>query len=138
MPTWILICTCVLCWAIWPLVLKSASRNISPLMIQIIIAYVHSMFAPAMFLYLKASGVVADWNAKGMFFAAVACVLTTIASLSFSTAIQKAPVHIVMSFTAMYPAVTVLLSAIFLSESVTILKVVGIITVVVGVALLSW
>ena len=95
------------------------------------------MFAPAMFLYMKASGVVADWNAKGMFFAAIACVLTTIASLSFSAALQKAPVHIVMGFVSIYPALTFALSAIFLSETVTVMKLLGILAIGLGSLLLS-
>lgn len=138
MPTWVPIVTCMICWAVWPLVMKSASKSISPLMIQIVIAYVHSMFAPIMFLYMKATGVIADWSPKGMMFAGLACVLTTTASLSFSTAIQKAPIHLVMGFVSIYPVLTFALSMIFLGETVTVLKFFGIIAIVLGTLMLSW
>ena len=127
-----------MCWAIWPLVMKSASKSISPLMIQIVIAYVHSMLAPIMFLYMKASGVIADWSPKGVVLAGLACVLTTTASLSFSTALQRAPIHLVMGFVSIYPALTFALSTIFLGETVTIMKFFGIIVIGLGALMLSW
>ena len=137
MTNWILIVLCILCWSVWPLMMKFALSSISPIMIQVVIAYVYSMFAPAMFLYMKATGIAVEWSTKGIIYATIACTLSAAASLSFSTVIQRVPVNIVGSFTAIYPVITFLLSVIFLGESVTIMKFMGIMTIAVGIVLLS-
>lgn len=68
----------------------------------------------------------------------LACVLATLAGLSFTTAIQRAPVHTVIGFTSTYPVLTFALCALFLGEQVTWTKLAGIVAIVLGTVLLSW
>lgn len=138
MPTWLLVTICVICWGTWAVFEKMGTRHTSPLMMQVIGAYVYSVVAPIVFLYMKAANVATDWNARGVLWTAGACVLATIASLSFTTAIQRAHVHLVVGFTSIYPVLTFVLCAIFLGEQVTWLKMLGIVAIVTGTALLAW
>lgn len=138
MPTWLLIAICVICWGTWALFEKLGTRHASPLMMQVIGAYVYSAVAPVVFLYMKATNTQSDWNWRGVAWTAGACVLATIASLSFTTAVQRAQVHLVVGFTSVYPVLTFLLCWIFLGEPVTWLKMLGIAAIVLGTVLLSW
>lgn len=137
-PNWILIATCIVCWGSWSLTQKVATRHMSPMMLQIVAAYVYSAVAPIFFLYIKATGARSDWNVSGVLWTVLACVLITIGGLSFSTVVQRAPVHTVVGFTSVYPVLTFVLSAIFLGESVTLMKLLGVAVIVAGVVLLSF
>lgn len=137
MPTWILVTICVICWGTWAVFEKQGTKHVSPLMMQVIGAYVYSAVAPIVFLYMKASGKVADWNVPGIAWTAGACLLATIASLSFTTAIQRSQVHLVVGFTSTYPVLTFLLCAIFLGEPVTPVKLLGVVAIVLGTMLLA-
>lgn len=138
MPTWLLVTICVVCWGTWAVFEKQGTRYVSPLMMQVIGAYVYSAVAPIVFLYMKATGQQSSWNAPGIAWTAGACALATCASLAFTTAIQKSHVHLVVGFSSTYPVLTFLLCAIFLGEPVTTLKLLGIAAIVLGTALLSW
>lgn len=138
MPTWLLIVICVACWGVWAVLEKQASRHASPLMMQVIGAYAYSAIAPIVFMYMKATGQSATWNLPGTLWTVGACVLATVASISFTVAIRQSPVHLVVGFTSTYPILTFLLCAIFLGESVTVLRVAGIAAIVLGTLLLTW
>jgi len=138
MPTWLLIAICVICWGVWAVVEKQATRHTSPLMMQVIGAYVYSAVAPILFIFMKATNVQTSWNVPGVAWTAIACVLATVAGLCFTTAIQRAPVHTVIGFTSTYPVLTFVLCALFLNEHVTLTKLAGIVAIVLGTVLLSW
>lgn len=138
MPTWLLVTICVICWGTWALFEKMGTRYTSPLMMQVIGAYVYSAVAPIVFLYMKATNTQTNWSITGILWTAGACVLATIASLSFTTAVQRAHVHLVVGFTSIYPVLTFVLCWIFLDEQVTPLKMLGIAAIVAGTVMLSW
>jgi uncharacterized membrane protein len=138
MPTWLLIAICVICWGVWAVVEKQATRHASPLMVQVIGAYVYSAVAPILFVFMKATNTPTQWNVPGVMWTSLACVLATLAGLSFTTAIQRAPVHTVIGYTSTYPVLTFALCALFLGEQVTWTKLAGIVAIVLGTVLLSW
>ncbi len=137
MPTWALVIVCIISWGTWAVCMKQGSRHVSPVMMQVIGSYVYSAIAPLAFLYMRASGETANWSVKGIAWVSVAVALVTAANLSFTTAIQQAPVYLVVGLTSVYPVLTLALSAVFLGEPVTLLKLVGIIVTILGVAMLS-
>src|SRR5205807_9676776 len=59
-------------------------------------------------------------------------------SISYVLALSKLPVGTAAAISTSYIVLVVLLSRIFLSESLSWLKIVGILLTIVGVALLSW
>lgn len=137
MPNWLLIVACIVSWGTWAICLKQGTRYVSPLMLQIINSYVYSAIAPLAFLYMRMTGGESSWNIKGIAWSAASVLLVTVANLSFANAIQKSPVYLVVGFTSIYPVFTFLLSAIFLGEHVTLLKLVGIVVTIAGVVMLS-
>lgn len=137
MSSWILIAACIVSWGTWAICLKQGTRYVSPLMLTIINSYVYSAIAPLALLYAKASGHETNWNARGIAWAAASVLLVSVANISFATAIQRAPVYLVVGFTSVYPVFTFLLSAVFLGEHVTLMKLAGIVVTVAGVVMLS-
>jgi uncharacterized membrane protein len=135
---WFLIAVCIVCWAVWAIVEKLATNHASPLMMQVISGYAYSVFAPMIFLYMKARNIPVVWTAKGICLTLTASLLATIASLAFTSAIQRAHVHLVVGLTSAYPILTFLLCAIFLSEPVTVFKLIGISLIVCGTIMLAW
>lgn len=107
------------------------------MMIQLITAYVYSAIAPAMFMYMKATGRVTNWSVRTISWTVVSCLLIVTGALSFSTAVQKAPVSSVVAWTSTYPLLSVLMCWAFLGEPVGTLKAVGMLVVVVGLVLLN-
>jgi transporter family protein len=107
------------------------------MMIQVISAYAYSMIAPVFFLYMKATGQRTNWTTSGIVWTCLGCVLATVASLAFTTAIQKTHVHIVVGFGSTYPILTFLMCSLFLGEPVTMSKIVGIVIIALGTVLLA-
>lgn len=64
--------------------------------------------------------------------------LMALGSISYVLALSKLPVGTAAAVSTSYVVLVVLLSLIFLGESLSWMKVVGILLTIVGVALLSW
>lgn len=137
LPVWALISICIICWGSWAFIQKLALHNSSPMMIQVITAYVYSGLAPLLFLAMKAADIPITWNRSVITWATLGCLLAVTAGVAFTTAIQKTPVHYVVCFTSAYPILTYVLCTVFLGEPVTIQKFLGIIVVVAGLILIT-
>lgn len=137
MPNWLLILICIVCWGSWAVLEKQAVRYISPQMIQVVSAYVYSMIAPFSFLYMKITNQEVNWDIRGILWTSLACILGTIATLSFATAVNKTDVHYVVGFTSMYPLFTFLLCYLFLNESITSIKLFGLLFITIGMSLFA-
>lgn len=137
MRTWPYVLTCIVCWALWGVIQKVAVRDSSPMMVQLITAYVYSAVAPMMFLYMKATGKATTWSAHAIAWTTVSCALIIAGALAYSTAIQRASVNSVVGWTSTYPALAVFLCWALLGEPVTSKKVVGIAVVVFGLFILG-
>ncbi len=137
MPSWLLIAACIVSWGTWAICLKQGVRYVSPMMLLIINSYVYSVIAPIALLYVKATTGETNWNPRAIAWSATSVLLVTIANFCFGTATQKVPVYLVVGFTSVYPIFTFALSAIFLGEAVTLMKLVGIVVTVAGVVMLS-
>jgi len=137
MQTWFLIVISIVCWGAWAVAEKISLKYMSPLMVIIVGMYVYSSIAPLLFLYMKSKGMPTDWDLRGIVWAIITTLLSTVAGLSFIHLIQRAHVHTAVGFTSIYPILTFVLCAIFLGEPVTVLKLFGIITIVAGTMMLS-
>lgn len=106
------------------------------MMIQLIAMYVYSAFAPVLFLAMKSQGVVMEWSGRAIVWTTLACILTTSAATAFAYAIQRTQVHLVTGLTGLYPVLTFGLCWAFLGEDVTLKKLLGILTIVIGTILI--
>ena len=109
----------------------------TPLMTQMVGAYAYSAVAPIVLMYMKATKLPTEWNVPGVLWTSLSVVLATIAGISFVYAIQKTQTHVVLGITSANPVLAFVICAIFLGESVTLLRVVGMFLVIVGVTLLG-
>lgn len=128
---------CIVAWGCWGIVQKLAIRHASPFMVQIISSYVYSIVGPVIFLYMKATKQEMVWNPSGIAWTTLSCVLAVAGGLSFSAAIQRAPVNSVVGLTSAYPVLTFLLAAVLLGEPVTLRRVIGIVVVAAGLIIVN-
>ncbi|MCU0542267.1 MAG: EamA family transporter [Oscillatoriaceae cyanobacterium Prado104] len=90
-----------------------------------------------LFIILKTPNFNFSWQGdlRGIVSAMLVGFCGTIASLMFFITITKGPVASVVSITSIYPIVTVLLSLIFLKESITLFQAISLILAVMAVIL---
>ncbi len=110
-------------WGIWSFLLKVAGKDLSPmnLFLQEISGYILVMGLAFLLWPFK-------WqvHARGSTLAALAGLAAGIATLAFMVALSKGKVSVVVTISALYPAVTILLSLIFLKETLGLREVAGI------------
>ncbi len=112
---------------------KLALRTITWQQLVLWVPIVYVVFAIAFIVFKGARlpfGVGGGWAAVTAFCAAAALIL-------FFVALTRGDASQVTPATSAYPVVTVIGSAIFLSESITLMRVIGTALVIVGVVLLS-
>lgn len=137
MKPWALIALCTFAWAFWAVAQKMALRSMTPLMTQMVGAYVYSAVAPVVLLYMKATRLPTEWNVPGVLWTSASVVLATVAGISFVYALQRAQTHVVLGITSANPVIVFVICAAFLGEEVTLLRAIGMGCVVVGVTLLG-
>jgi transporter family protein len=76
-------------------------------------------------------------TSTGLVFALSSGICGAIGMLLFAEAIKLGNAAIIVTLTATYPALTVLLSLLFLHESISVVNVVGVLLVTVGVTLVA-
>lgn len=124
-------------WGSWTVVEKMALRNASPLMVQLISAYVYSLTAPIAFLAMKWRSDPMVWTRGGIFWVTLGAIIATIANYAFLFAIENKPVHEVMSFTQLYPILSFILCWAVLGEAFTVTKVLGAILMIAGCIIMN-
>lgn len=138
MAAWPYILTCIFAWGLWGVVQRLSIRHASPMMVQVIAAYVFSIVGPALFLYMKATGQKTEWNAPGILWTTLASLLVVVGGLAFSNAVSKGSVGGTVGLTSAYPVVTLALSWLILGEPITLRKAIGIAIVSIGIIVLGW
>lgn len=81
----------VVCWSVCAVATAMSATRMSPLMVQVVVAYAYSALAPALFLLLKLRGQHPDWNPSGVAWAVAACLSATVAGLAMAVAASRAP-----------------------------------------------
>jgi transporter family protein len=124
----------LVCFGLWAFLPKIAVRYLSPK--SAVIYEVLGVFTAGCFLFL-ALGRNIDTDVRGILPAMLTGVLGTVGFLCFLYALAAGRVSVVATLTALYPAVTILLAAVFLKESITLRQVAGMGLAIVSVILLS-
>jgi len=76
-------------------------------------------------------------NFEGAFFALIAGVCSSLGGLLFLQAMSRGEAAIVITFTALYPAVSIILSFLLLNETITIKQGIGIVLALFSMLLLK-
>lgn len=114
---------------------KFSMKQLNPYQVNFLMAIGMAVTAVPALLIKQGSLTV---STKSLSLGAPIGLLMALGSISYVLALSKLPVGMTAAISTTYVILVVLLSRIFLGESLSWLKVTGILLTVVGVALLSW
>jgi len=137
MRDWLYIAAATFCWGWWVLTSKMAVRNMSPLLVQLVMLYVYSAVAPLAFLVMKWRGDTFTWTRPGIAWATATACLGLGAVYSYMLAVENKPASLVNPITSANPVLGFMLCCLFLGETFTVQKAIGIVMVVAGCIVVS-
>lgn len=113
---------------------KIASNHVNPFIITTVVACFYMLITPLAFIFLNFDRTI---NLPGVSYALLGGAFACIGSLGLFFALQKGPAGEVAVLTALYPAITMALSCLFLGETFTVKKGIGIILAVISFVILA-
>lgn len=134
MSVTIYIVLAVIGWSTWAIFNKLALNHIHPFAVQFVAALV---CIPLSFIYYNFIPKDMKWDKAGIAWAAIAACVTFGGSCCYMFAASQKEVSTVIGFTALYPALTFLLAVVFLGETFTANKFIGLLLVLAGVWVLK-
>jgi len=135
MSTWLVFSLASLgLWGLWGVFSKVATQHLGPQ-----VAYLLGIFGymPVFAILLYETGGQIPWNPGGWAAALAAGMSTGFALFFFFRALHYGAASIVVPLTSLYPGITVLLSWLFLQESITPRHLAGLVLAIAAVWLLS-
>lgn len=124
----------LLLWGVWGLFQKLATNQMPSRSVY----FFSAIGAIAVvLLMLITSKFPISMNFEGAFFAVLAGVCSSLGGLLFLQAMSRGEASIVVTFTALYPVVTFVLSLILLHETITLKQGIGIVLALLSLVLLT-
>ena len=121
-------------WGVWGFLGKVASQHLPAQQVYLLAISGHLVVGG----YLLAGGLEAfSWQPWGIAAALGAGIAMALGLLWFFEALARGPATVVVPLTALYPAVTVVLSRVFLQEPLTLRHLVGLVLALAAAWLLS-
>lgn len=130
MSTSLLVIITIFGWGIGAVFYKLANNNIHPVMVDIVSTITVVGILPFLFLLTSFPK---DLNPPGIVYSALGGLSMGIGGLAYFFALRRGEAGEVTTITALYPAITLVASILFLHEGMSIRKSVG-----VGLALISF
>jgi transporter family protein len=121
-------------WGVWGFLGKVATQNLPAPAVYLLTISGHLVVVA--FVLVEGLGPVA-WQPGGVVAAVGSGLAMAVALLFFCEALARGPALVVVPLTALYPAVTVILSWLFLREALTLRHLVGLALALTAVWLLS-
>ncbi len=132
---WLILSFCTLIgWGLWGVFIKIASKTLEWYQTFILGTGVSIIFSIILYSTYKPDINIVN---KGSLFAILSTIVSSIAFITFYLAMQKKSASIIVPLTSLYPAVTVILSFLFLKEKITLSQFIGIIFAIIAVVLIS-
>lgn len=120
-------------WGVWGLFQKLATNQMPPRSVY----FVSALGAVSVVLTILAtSKFPVPMNFEGAFFGMLAGVCSSLGGLLFLQAMSRGEAAIVITFTALYPLVSIILSFILLHETITLKQGIGIVLALFSMVLL--
>jgi bacterial/archaeal transporter family protein len=126
--------TALFIYGLWGFFPKLAVTYINPLS-AMIYQIAGAMLVGAIGLSLL--GFRPDAHPKGILFAVLTGMAGVLGTLFYFIAASRGKISVVVSLTALYPLITILLAAVFLREAITVTQIFGMIFAVIAIVLLS-
>lgn len=124
----------VLMWGVWGVFSKFASANAKPR--QVLIFQSLGVIAFTL-LVLGLERFHVEWSVRGFSWSFAAGFFTFIGFLTFFAALEQGKASTVVTLSALYPVVTIVLSIIFLREKISVREGIGIIFALIASVLLA-
>lgn len=124
----------LLLWGLWGLLLKLATNHMPPRNVYIVSTLGAIIVALALLITTKFPP---QATVAGVLFASFAGICGAIGGVLFLQAMSRGAASVVITFTALYPVVTIILSFLLLSESVTVKQGIGIVFALFSMVLLA-
>jgi bacterial/archaeal transporter family protein len=135
MPVWFVpAVTALLLWGVWGLFQKLATNQMSPRNVYLVGA---GGAITVVLVVLASSGFSIQVNTRGILYAVLAGICSSLGGLSFLHAVSKGKASIVIPFTALYPLITIILSFTILRETITAKQGMGIVLALISMVLLA-
>lgn len=129
-----LLATVILAWGLGSVFYKVANTHMAPLQVAVVSTCVYVVTTS---LYYFSSKTDLTWTASGITYSILGAVAMGIGSLAYFYLLQKGHAGEVTVLAALYPAITLILSCIFLQEGISPKKVCGLCLALVSVYLLK-
>ena len=134
-PAWLVpAVAALLLWGIWGLFQKLATNQMPPR--NVYLAGAMGAIA-AVLVMLATSQFPLQVNARGILFAVLAGVCSSLGGFLFLRAVSRGNASVVIPFTALYPLITIILSFTILRETITAKQGIGIVLALISMVLLA-
>ena len=125
-------------WGIWGAANKLAVDRAHPFSIQWMYAIPYVLFIPVWYFMSRQAAPQEGFDPRAFLWAVVASLSSIGAVLLFFFAVQSVPASNAAAVTSAYPLVTLAIALITKQETLTPLKVIGILLIIAGVVALQW
>lgn len=135
MLNYILIIISIICWGAGSFFYKLANDNLHPILVSSLVSALYIFLIPLGIMVFK---VPLNYNFNGIVFGILGGLATCAASLSYFFILRNGgEVGTVTAMTSLFPAVTLILSVIFLKEQLSWYKIIGCLLALVSIYILS-
>lgn len=124
-------------WASWSFLAKLTTYRLHPLQMFIVGCVVNILLLPVYAFSMKTCSVNNSWHPGSIAICAAASLASAMGSLAYTYGIRTGELGTIAVLSCAYPLLTTLLAIIFLGESITTTKVIGIMFVIIGVVVLG-
>lgn len=125
-------------WGVWGFACKVALQKLHPAQLQITAYIVGVLCIPILYFIMKSSPTNTPTNSGGGYgWAILASVCSIAAYLAYLYNLKSGQAGTVSVLASINPLLTFILSVIFLGEAITFIKVIGIISILLGVILVG-
>lgn len=132
---WFILALCSLfLWGLWGFFQKIATNHMAPRPVFVFASL--GTFVVVFFTFLSLRFAF-DVNSKGMIFAVLAGIAGSLGGLFFVHSLSRGNASVVITVTALYPVVTIILSFFILREELTLRQGIGIALALLSMVLLS-
>ena len=123
MPVQYLVIISILGWGVGSLFYKMANSSIHPVMVSTIVTLVYIIITPIPFLVMNFDKTV---TTNGIITSVVGGLLMCAGSMAYFYALRNGEAGEITTITALYPALTLVLSCLFMGETMSMKKAIGV------------